>query len=369
MSRQSTVFLRTPSEIRKGIYRFQNGEALDFAVAFVGADWNDLLADFRGKLRLICWLSSTNTNPNAVENLMKRPRTVVKQRHSMHCKIYLCSGIGAVVGSANLSKAALAEGDNAGQNEAAVLVVTPSIVEEIGRWFDALWNDKDTRTIKSADLAAAKSAWEKARAQREKSGSGTKTRSGTNPIVPFLPKRFHPQIVQYANRVRSLNLRDDLGTPQRTIGSINPNTLTRAEQQSLIDCIVSWTRHPGVYKTFRNQPLSQVRKGLYLLFDNSVDLKSRLDEIQYKNYLHGLRMASLSLLLYWRSPENFPPYNHRTIRFLSDFKFQERGMSAASPECYVTWLRWATRFSQGLHLPTVGHVDRMVERYYEDVKG
>ena len=32
-----------------------------------------------------------NTNPDAVENLMKRPLTVVKQSHSMHCKIYLCA--------------------------------------------------------------------------------------------------------------------------------------------------------------------------------------------------------------------------------------------------------------------------------------
>ena len=102
-----------------------------------------------------------------------------------------------------------------------------------------------------------------------------------------------------------------------------------------------------------------------MLFDESVDIRSRLEQIFRNGYLSGLRMPSLSLLLYWRNPERYPPYNNRTKRFLDDFKLQERGMSASSPQCYEMWLRFAARLSQKLHLPTVGHIDRIVELHYE----
>src|SRR6478736_6661190 len=99
-------FLKNPAESRKALDRLQSGKRLDLAVAFIGADWWELLSDYGGKLRVICWLSSTNTNPYAVEDLMNRPSTEVKQRDSMHCKVYISPAKGAIVGSANLSKAA-----------------------------------------------------------------------------------------------------------------------------------------------------------------------------------------------------------------------------------------------------------------------
>jgi hypothetical protein len=127
--------------------------------------------------------------------------------------------------------------------------------------------------------------------------------------------------------------------------------------------------HPSSYRNFLNQPLREVRKGLQILFDESRDVRTRLEEVVAEKYLAGFRMRTLSLLLYWRNPEMFPPYNHRTLRFLNDFNYRETGMSDSSPRCYETWLRWAARLSQRVGLPTVGHVDRMVERYYEDVTG
>ena len=77
-------------------------------------------------------------------------------------------------------------------------------------------------------------------------------------------------------------------------------------------------------------------------------------------------MPSLSLLLYWRDPTQFVPYNFRTKRFLSDFKLAVRAMSASSPRCYVTWLLWAARVSHALGLPSPGHIDRLVTRHYNN---
>jgi hypothetical protein len=109
-----------------------------------------------------------------------------------------------------------------------------------------------------------------------------------------------------------------------------------------------------------------VRKGFQLLFDQSIDLQYRLEILLKNGYLAGLRIKTLSLLLYWRYPDKYPPYNHRTVKFLQDFKMKKRGMSDSSPQTYLTWLRWARRLQQLLNLPTPGHVDRMVRGYYAD---
>src|SRR5205823_6597770 len=133
------------------------------------------LADHRGKLRLICWLSSTNTDPYAVEHLMRnRPDTDVRQRNSMHAKVYLAPKTGAIVGSSNLSKAALSESENSGQHKAGVLLTEQSIVGEVEQWFEAMWSDtKYTRPITELDIAKAKVCWDKTKQSRLQTGMRT----------------------------------------------------------------------------------------------------------------------------------------------------------------------------------------------------
>jgi len=158
------TFLPDPKGIRKAIYRLQCcSDRLDLAAAFIGADWQEILNSFKGKIRIICWLSSTNTNAYAVENLTKRKNTLVRQREGMHCKVYIAP-TAAVIGSANLSGRALSESDNAGQDEAAVLVeADPSCLRRLTDWFNRLWKELGTRPIENNDLKAAKKAFDKAR--------------------------------------------------------------------------------------------------------------------------------------------------------------------------------------------------------------
>jgi hypothetical protein len=280
----------------------------------------------------------------------------------MHCKVYLAPNIGAVVGSANLSQAALSEGDTSGQDEAAILTVRPSMVAEIGAWFESLWSDSKTQRIKDQHIAAAKHAYDK----RPRGSVGGKARGRGVQNIPPLPAQFDKQILAYADKVRAVDLQQDLKDGITLVNDIDPNHITVKKQKELVETIISWTGHPASYKNFLSQPISQVRKGLKTLFDDSIEPQARLEEILHRGYLAGLRMRSLSLLLYWKSPELFPPFNHRTKTFLRDFKLERRGMSESSPGCYVMWLRWATRLGQKLDLPTPGHVDRMIEKYYED---
>lgn len=358
------MFLRNPSEIRNHLRKLQSANRLDLAVAFVGVDWDELLMDFRGSLRLICWLSSTNTNPRAIKAILRRPNTEVRQRHWMHCKVYIAPQKAAIVGSANLSRAALALGHVAGQDEAAVLVTAQQQVREISLWFQQLWGDADTRSVESSHLVAAEAAWKMAKSRND---AGPRLQPVKPEFIPSLPNKLHSSIRKLAASVRSTDLRSDMGEPCGYVQGLRLKDITKSERQELVRQIVSWTGHPGAYKTFLSQPLFRVREGLQVLLDEDANLESRLANIRSKAYLEGLQMPTLSLLLSWRFPENYIPYSARTIRFLSDFGLLRKGMSAASPRCYRNWLAFASELKLALQLPTTGHVDRVIERYNEQL--
>lgn len=362
--RHDEVFLRNPAEIRNAVKQLQGGARLDLAVAFVGPDWSELLAYYSGKLRVICWLSSTNTNPYAVEDLMNAPGTEVRQRTSMHAKVYYAPGIGAIVGSANLSKGALSEAEISGQDEAALLTNNGVLLNGIGAWFNALWRDRArTIHITPKDLDAAKLAWQRAR--RSSPPEHFRSPNGLA-VVPPLPTTLDSEMLKYAKRVRNLDIERAIGECSDFVRSLDPRTVTRAECNELVDHLVSWTGHRASYNRFLSQSITGIRKGLAVLFDDGKDPQNRLEQIVDDGKLVGLRIPTLSMLLYWRKPDRFLPYNFRTVKFLQDFKLQREGMSASSPRCYIAWVRWATRLAQRLKLPTPGDIDRMVESYYED---
>ena len=363
------TFLPHPAAIRRAIHDLFSAKRIDIAVAFIRADWEEILADYKGELRVICWLSSTNTDPYAVEALKKRSHTTVKQRHAMHCKVYLAPLTGCVVGSANLSKAALNESDSAGQDEAAIYVSEQPTLRNIHSWFQEMWDDEETATIKRSDLSRAKAAFDRAQAARKQGTVTFRPRKKQEASVPSLPGNLPSGLRTYVEAVKSINLRNELAGYADYVGSLQPVALTNAEHDKLTKLIVSWAKHPGSYHSFRDAPISKIRKGLELLFDESIELRCRLNTLLERQDLPGLRIPSLSLLLYWRFPRRYPPYNYRTRTFLEDLGMRERGMSEASPGTYATWLRWATRFHQRFGLPTTGHVDRLVSQYYDDHHG
>ena len=131
-------FLRDPGAIRKCIAKtLEESNSLDAAVAFVGRDWADIIGTFSGRVRVICWLSSPNTNPYAVDQMMTRKNICVRQLSAMHAKVYILKGESprCVVGSANLTGAALSEENASGQYEAAVEVSDRRRVGIVERWF------------------------------------------------------------------------------------------------------------------------------------------------------------------------------------------------------------------------------------------
>lgn len=356
-------FLKNPSEIRKAVLSLQGGgRVLKMAVAFVGRDWQQMLSRHDGAIKLICWLSSTNTHPYAVEQLINEsPRTEVRQRKLLHSKVYVVPNSGAIVGSANLTTAALAESDTAGQSEAGILVTEAGIVRAIDRWFDALWADKGTLSIGPADLSAAQRAFDLKSKGRAKGVRGRRSRTDR---LPGVTKRLGRELFRYAGRVRNMDLRARVG--HEWLASLDPRHISASDHNEILRNIVGWTGHPGSYGGFKALRASKVRRGMQLLFDSSLDVTERLEKIEEDKLLGNLKIPSISLLLYWRDPASFPPFNKRTREFLHDFKMKKRGMSNHSAANYSIWLSFATDLAQRVGLPSAGYVDRMVEEYWED---
>jgi hypothetical protein len=348
-------FLEDPRSIRKAVeWLAREADRLDLAVAFVGQDWRHAIAGFRGHLRVICWLTSTNTNPRAVREMMNRPRTAVRQRDAMHAKVYYAPGVGAVVGSANLSRRALADADVSGQDEAGVLLTSPKSLREIGQWFNRLWPDAEL--IGPKDLAAAVKAYDKARAAKRSRGGGGGGRPQETARHALGTGRRKMNLLRLARRVRRLNLRPG------AVARVNPRQATRRDLENIAAVLTDWTRRPFLaQRALLARRLAVVRRALTTLFDGAPEtIEERLAEVIDSGALAPLDISSLSVLLHFRAPTTYVPYNWRTIQFLRDYRLHERGRSNASPAAYARWLEQAERLRRELRLPSRGHVDRMV---------
>jgi hypothetical protein len=362
---ENAKFLPDPPSIRAALHQLtRESGKLDVAVAFVGSDWWELLSNFSGKVRVVCWLSSVNTNPYAVEEMLKRGNIVAKQHDSMHAKVYFAPRIGAIVGSANLSKAALNELDTAGQCEAALLVRDRKALSEIASWFQGLWTSAQTTEITKSDLVSAKLSWHKARASSGNMRSGIAPDS-RNVFFPPLSSVVPARLKRLAAEMAGRKLERSLGNHYDFFSSLSPATLTRAERTQIAKYLSKWIKRRWVSGPFERAPIAKVRHGLSVLFDESRDIRSRLEELNKQQLLPGLRIPSVSLFLYWRAPKRYLPFNHKTEVFLRDFKLQRRGTSDSSPACYANWLRYSARLGQWLELPSPGHVDRVASAYHD----
>lgn len=358
-------FLGTPNEIRTALQDLsRNAKRLDLAVAFIGDEARDLFADFNGKVRLICWFSTPNTNPRAVAQLQKWKNWEVRQRDAMHSKVYLAPGRAAIIGSANISGQALSESEHSGQDEAAILETRKAVLKEIGAWFERLWTEPDTREISDEDMKQAIRRWDEVQKNKKYSPS----RKAKRTAVPSAPVRLPKPLLPYADAARQIPLPGDIKPWHDPIRKIKLETLSRKDVDTIISTLANWSGHKGAYNNFRAQPLPTIRKGMSLLFDEGHDIGTRLSRVFAENLLPGLQMPSISMLLYFRFPDRYPPYNYRTKEFLKHFKLAKAGVSAASPEAYVKWLGYARQLAQHLNLPKTGHVDRMVIEWYEQRK-
>ena len=346
-------------------------KSLDAGVAFIGTDWADILGTFSGRVRLVCWLSSTNTNPYAVEQMMQRKNIHVTHQPAMHAKVYVLRGdrSSCIVGSANLTGAALSVDGASGQYEAAIHTRSKDVVENASHWFDALW--KDAKPIKEVDLSAAKNAWKKARKGKTHYGNRKRRTSGSRRTGQHLPPDWEPtrKLLKLAKQVKGSDFSEF--TEHKDLVSQIAERGRRNDVERLISLVARWTGHPGAYKPALTQGTGRIRQAFRILFDHSRSIESRLKELDSggESKILGFGLSTLTTILYWRIPGEYPAFNRRTKMFLRDFGFEGLLPKTLSPTQYGTWLSFAQELSSRLQLPSAGHIDRLVDRHWNQTGG
>lgn len=364
-------FLSNPAKIRRHLVNaLETSESLDAAVAFVGRDWVDIIGTFSGPVRLICWLSSTNTNPYAVEQMMRRENICVHHLPAMHAKVYLLEGqlLRCIVGSANLTENALSEDNASGQCEAAIEVWDKETVRTIKRWFEDLWKEH-AQPISKADLHSAKEAWDKARSSKRSSGNRRPEHKIDFDASSLLPVDWKPssQLSELADKVRDNDLSEGIEREHVLLDIAQHGR--RRDLRQVISWVVEWTGHEGKYRPALDESSRRIRKAFRTLFDHSRGPDSRLRDLDTNGEckIKGFGLASLTMILHWKFPREYPPFNRRTKRFLKDFEFEEFVPKTLSPTQYAKWIAFAQELSERLQLPSAGHIDRIVWEYTQDL--
>ena len=272
-----------------------------------------------------------------------------------------------IVGSANLTAAALSEENASGQYEAAVDIGDTQKIRTVKRWFENLWNE--AQPISQVDLRSAKAAWEKARSNRHGS-SKKKSDSKASGEVDFpFPVDWtpHRDLVNLASKVRDWDY--SKFNKYRSVLSRIVRHGREDDLKALILFVAEWTSHAGKYRPALEEPESRIRRAFKTLFDHSNSVEDRLRELDSGGTckIKGFGLASLTMILHWRIPTEYPPFNRRTQRFLRDFGFGEFIPKTLSPVQYGKWIAFAQELSARLDLPSSGHVDRLVWEYTREL--
>ena len=140
-------------------------ESVSIAVAFWGDGSENLLRQFKGRIRIVCNLLSGGTNPAPIEWLYKQKNVEVKHSSKLHAKV-LIGGDRAIVGSANFSTNGLHyEGKEIeGWDEAGVEVHDSATIETIRGWYEELWSVAEA--VQPADIELARYRWKPGRYER-----------------------------------------------------------------------------------------------------------------------------------------------------------------------------------------------------------
>lgn len=351
-------FLGSPSQIRTRLRdHLQDTERLDMAVAFISSEWLKLLEGYSGRCRVICWLRTTNTNPYAVEEMMNRPRFRVRHMDFMHAKVYLSRNEPrfAIAGSANISSAALSTNDTAGNVEAALETTRAVDVAEIAAWFDTLW--QGAWTITPADMSVAKKSWDSKPKPNRMVKRAKVTQRWKTPT----------DLKALAAKVRHM---PNWQLRMEGYDAVNPLVVSRIDRDDLegiVDSLVHWARHRGKFAPLARTPLPRVMRSFQLAFDPGIPDAEKMAALVSTHKLPGLSVRAWSMILNWREPTEYVPFNGRTLKFIKDMGLDGIVSPSATPQNYGRWMVLCRELATRLRLRTPGHVDRMVWEHTKDM--
>lgn len=142
-------------ELNKAVCEIAQEDGAKLAVAFWGRGSLDLVSQ---SAKIICNLKMGGSNPHELQKIEKKiSPDNIRQCDTLHAKVYLGRSK-AIITSANASTNGLGleGGEQEGWLEAGALITD---IAPIHDWFDALWEDEDTKSISAADWKATEAAW------------------------------------------------------------------------------------------------------------------------------------------------------------------------------------------------------------------
>ncbi len=156
-------------EVIADILRAESDE-IAVAVAFWGGDALDRLAvsEWKAKkVRLICAATSGACNPKALKELRDRFGPSLKTNSRLHAKVYWTPSK-VLITSANASASGLSLEDNEvdGNIEAGLLVTLPETIVAVKKWFDELFQSRQTIDVDEKVLEEATLMWSRRRRGR-----------------------------------------------------------------------------------------------------------------------------------------------------------------------------------------------------------
>jgi HKD family nuclease len=362
--RLNHIFLGTTKEFRASLLsKLSSVKALDIAVAFITSEWLELLGDVKRPCRIVTWLTSTNTDPYAIDQMARRGNFHIRHRPGMHAKVYVLRGPhpSAIVGSANLSSTALSSDDIAGNIEAAIELNGKHAVSSVSTWFSERW--ADSSEVTPSVLTAAKAAYDK----RPKSKPHTGKLHARNQLpVGWEPTKALKQLASDVRRISLRRLRNE-AEGWRFLHKLQPSTMTKADLTNIVDSLVGWAGHRGAFAPVFDESLGRIRAAFTLALDKSVSVRKRFEALASTHKLDGLGLTAWTMILYWHAPTHYPPFNAPTKKFLKDMKLSDEVPITLSPYSYEAWCAFSRDLATKLRLPTAGHVDRMVWAHKSDM--
>lgn len=177
-------YLSSSQDIKSRLHQVFAGPGQKWAVvAFVGYGALDQLPEGIENLSIICWPKPGATHPDGIRRLLK-VGVRVYFCNNLHTKLYWAEGGGVIIGSANLSRNALA---NSGQHEFAVFI------EDISFDIDTVLAALSYREVTDESLAALDTAYVAA-SQKDPDSDG----------VPDLGKKNRPPLSFLESRSEAL---------------------------------------------------------------------------------------------------------------------------------------------------------------------
>lgn len=270
------------------------GNKLSCAVAFWGSGAKELLMHAHtdsSQIRIICDLRLGGTNPFELEKIFEDIPNGIRQLKApniLHAKVYI-SDVGALIGSANVSKFGLGDAGSGSYLEAAIFFPPNSEMWNAAKsWFDELWtSNKRTTPIGKREIKNAQATWRPA-LQSGYRGAG-ETKKQYQPVRGSLISRIIGEPEKF-DTVSFVVCGNPILEEQRKDAIRSKIKHSQDLEKSEIAKIRTWPKN-NMFADWERKEVKNWKKDFILIYKSSVSAKYYFYERAYEDVEAGAVFA------------------------------------------------------------------------------